>query len=141
MKKLNCLLLVLFVTVWTSCKKNPVDITGDEVTGRYSGTYADPLSPPAAVQFEIYKTAARQYGVRKLSSAPFPDHTAHLDETMYLVGDILGIRYYNIPAQTVGAQVLGNSSSVAYTMSSRYVSIELKDMSATLLWRISGTKQ
>jgi len=97
---MKTIFLLMSISIISGCKKTSPSAVGDEVIGTYKGFYA-----ALPVNIEVYKTGEQKYGIRKLSTVPFPEFTIQYKLSLF------GLTGYSVPPQ---GNLVSDSSSATY---------------------------
>lgn len=122
----------------TKTKPDP----GDEVVGRYSGSLFNATAPPPVViQVEVTKTGKHNFILRNVSAGSWPNFNFQLDTASYLIGALLAVRPYKVPAQPSSNYNIVDTSSLTLHYRTNRLSFQLRTSTPTGIWNFEGTKQ
>jgi hypothetical protein len=136
---------IMSATCFLSCIKpteNKTPPGADQVLGLYIHEVPN-TSPPALERVETYKIANNKYGLRKLSTARFPnfDFTVDTSAASAIGGALLRTQYYLILPQTKDGITLVDTGHLSYKIDKRYLSFNLKDPGTGGRIDFTATKQ
>jgi hypothetical protein len=124
---MKIIFLLLSLSVVTGCikTKTAASTVGDEVIG----TYTD-YNGAQQVKVQVYKTGNQKYGIRKLSTASFPEFTFQYKLNLF---DWFA---YEVPAQ---GNIVTDSSFAGYFVNQRRFGFTIKENNGAK-WTYDGFK-